>query len=353
MSFEFFIRLVGMVAMALGGLQLGIRLSAMTPNSQPEIWGLSLALVGALIGIILTPYITTRPAKALRDYLSELPAQQLVAGVLGLIIGLAIAALLALPLSLLPSPYSAILPVIMAIVFGYFGTAIFAMRRRDIFELFQGRFPTLSFKRSAGNGLTPNRQILLDTSVIIDGRIADISAIGFVMGPIIIPRFVLNELQHIADSSDPLRRTRGRHGIDVLDRLQKTALVPVEISDIDIETVDAVDEKLILLAQEMQCAIVTNDYNLNRIAELQGVTVLNINELSNAVKSAYLPGEELTIQIIQEGREIGQGVGYLDDGTMVVIENGHHLIGRLVSTTVTRVLQTSAGKMIFARPNED
>jgi uncharacterized protein YacL len=201
------------------------------------------------------------------------------------------------------------------------------------------------------DGLTPSRQVLLDTSVIIDGRIADISQVGFIMGPIVVPNFVLQELQHIADSADVLRRNRGRRGIEILNRLQKDAPVPVIITDTDFEDVDAVDEKLILLAKELQCAIVTNDYNLNRIAELQGVVVLNINELANAVKTVFLPGEEMEIEIIQEGRELGQGVGYLDDGTMVVIENGRRYIGKTVNVTVSKILQTSAGRMIFARPN--
>ncbi len=350
MSFEFILRLIAMVVLAFGGLQLGLRLADVV-SDPPEIWALSLALVGALFGLILTPYLTTRPARKVRDYLSHLPAQQLVAGVIGLIIGLIIAALVSLPLSLLPSPYSAILPGVAAVVFGYLGTALFAMRRRDVFELFQGRFGGLRTSGEEAEGLTPSREVLLDTSVVIDGRIADISQIGFIMGPMLVPRFVLQELQHIADSSDPLRRNRGRRGMEILNRLQKESRVPVRITDLDVEGVDAVDEKLIQLAKQLGCAIVTNDFNLNRIAELQGVVVLNINELANAVKAVFLPGEELEIEIIQEGRELGQGVGYLDDGTMVVIEGGRRYIDQKIMATVTKVLQTSAGRMIFARPN--
>ncbi|HOA23685.1 MAG TPA: PIN domain-containing protein, partial [Aggregatilineales bacterium] len=202
-------------------------------------------------------------------------------------------------------------------------------------------------------GLTPSRKVLLDTSVIIDGRIADISQVGFIMGPMVVPRFVLQELQHIADSADTLRRNRGRRGIEILNRLQKESRVPVHITDMDAADVDAVDEKLIALAKEMGCAILTNDYNLNRIAELQGVVVLNINELANAVKTVFLPGEDMEIRIIQEGRELGQGVGYLDDGTMVVVEGGRRYINDTITATVTKVLQTSAGRMIFARPAND
>jgi uncharacterized protein YacL len=162
---------------------------------------------------------------------------------------------------------------------------------------------------------------------------------------------VLNELQHIADSADMLRRNRGRRGLDMLNRLQKESRVPVRITDMDVEDVELVDEKLVALAKELGCAILTNDYNLNRVAELQGVVVLNINELANAVKTVYLPGEEMQVQIIQEGKELGQGVGYLDDGTMVVVEGGRSHMSQTIQATVTKVLQTAAGRMIFARPN--
>lgn len=353
MSVETFLRLVGMVLLIVGGLKLGVTLAGWAGDQPPrEVWALVTALIGALLGLILTPYFTTRPARALRDYLSQIPAQQLVAGVLGLVIGLAIAALVSLPLSMLPRPYSAIMPIVAAVVFGYFGTSIFAMRRRDVFELFRGQFPSLTLGGGHDGGLTPNRQLLLDTSVIIDGRVADISQTGFIMGPMLVPNFVLSELQHIADSADALRRNRGRRGLDMLNRLQKESLVPVRITDMDVEGVDSVDEKLIVLAKQLHCAIVTNDFNLNRIAELQGVLVLNINDLANAVKTVYLPGEEMEIEIIQEGRELGQGVGYLEDGTMVVVEGGRRHMHQTIPATVTKVLQTSAGRMIFARPSE-
>jgi uncharacterized protein YacL len=166
----------------------------------------------------------------------------------------------------------------------------------------------------------------------------------------LVPRFVLNELQHIADSSDMLRRNRGRRGLDILNKLQKDSLTPVRITDMDVEEVHEVDEKLIMLARQLSCPILTNDYNLNRVAELQGVPVLNINELANAVKAVFLPGETLRIKVIQEGKETGQGVAYLDDGTMVVIEDGRRYMSQTLSVMVTKVLQTAAGRMIFARP---
>lgn|SRR5574341_957235 len=350
MSFEFVLRLIGMVVLSLAGLRLGIQLADVAGEAR-EVWAMVVSLIGALFGLILTPHITTRPARAIRDYLSKMPAQQLVASVVGLIIGLIIAALISLPLSALPPPYNGIMPVVAAIVFGYFGTSIMAMRRRDIFELFQMQLPRFNLGgQEADNGIHHTREILLDTSVIIDGRIADVSRTGFVMGKMLVPRFILNELQHIADSPDVMRRNRGRRGLEILNRLQQESLAPVEITDLDSPEVGEVDEKLVLLAKRLNCAIVTNDFNLNRVAELQGVLVLNINDLANAVKTVFLPGEEMDIHIIQEGKELGQGVGYLDDGTMVVIEGGRRHMNETIPVTVTKVLQTSAGRMIFARP---
>jgi len=191
--------------------------------------------------------------------------------------------------------------------------------------------------------------ILLDTSVIIDGRIADISKTGFIRDTLLVPNFILSELQHIADSPDPLRRGRGRLGLDVLTNLQNEAPIPTKITDMDVSEVREADSKLVALAKHLHCPIMTNDYNLNRVAELQGVPVLNINDLANAVKVNMLPGEALNIKIIQEGREPGQGVGFLQDGTMVVVEDGSNLMNKTLNVTVTKVLQTTAGRMIFAR----
>jgi uncharacterized protein YacL len=191
---------------------------------------------------------------------------------------------------------------------------------------------------------------LVDTSTIIDGRIADITQAGFLYGTLVVPRFVLSELQHIADSGDPLRRNRGKRGLDMLRRLQSESSTPLRISDDDPRDVPDVDGKLVKLARVASCPVITNDFNLNRIAELQGVRVLNINQLANAVKPVVLPGEEMSVRIIQEGREFNQGVGYLDDGTMIVVENGKKLLNQQVDVVVTRVLQTAAGRMIFGHP---
>jgi len=349
MSLEFILRLVGMVVFSILGVYTGIYLADLT-QSPAEFSAVVMALVGALGGLILTPFLTTRPLRAIRLTLAKVSAQTLAAGMFGLIVGLAIAALLAFPLSLLPSPFGRLLPFVGVLLFGYFGVSIFVMRQTDLFSVMRslpsrGAPSADEISAPAATG----RTILLDTSVIIDGRIADIARTGFLVGTLLIPRFVLNELQYIADSSDSLRRQRGRRGMEVLSRLQKDTVVPVRISDMDVEGVREVDDKLVVLARQLRCPILTNDYNLNRIAELQGVAVLNVNELANAVKLVLLPGETLEVRIIQEGKEVGQGVGYLDDGTMVVIEDGRDLLNRTVTVLVTKVLQTSAGRMIFAR----
>jgi uncharacterized protein YacL len=268
-----------------------------------------------------------------------------------LVIGLLVAALLAFPLSMLPEPIGQVLPFVGVLLFGYIGISLFTMRQADM----MGLLGALSGRGEGGSSSSwsnLNRNILLDTSVIIDGRVADIAKTGFLPGTLLIPRFVLNELQYIADSPDGMRRQRGRRGMEVLAELQKLPNILVRVSDINAEGVREVDDKLVVLAKQLKCPVLTNDYNLNRVAELQGVTVLNINELANAVKSVVLPGEAMRINVIQEGKELGQGVGYMDDGTMVVIENGRDSIGEYVEVHVTKVLQTSAGRMIFGRVDE-
>ena len=351
MSADFIARLIGMVVFAILGAYLGFYLAAIT-EGQIDLYAVSVALLGALAGLILTPYITTRPIRALRRLLARLSPQTLVSGLIGLIAGLIVAALLAFPISLLPSPFGDILPFIGVLFFSYLGIAVFVTRQNDIFSVLRVNLPGRSADKST-NEHSGSRTILIDTSVIIDGRISDIARTGFLVGTLLIPRFVLNELQYIADSADNLRRQRGRRGMEVISDLQKESTIPVRISDIDVEGVREVDDKLVILARQLQSPILTNDYNLNRIAELQGVPVLNVNELANAVKSVLLPGETLTVNIIQEGKEAGQGVGYLDDGTMVVVEDGSDYLSFETSVKVTKVLQTAAGRMIFARAEED
>jgi uncharacterized protein YacL len=351
MSFEFILRLIGMVVLGIVGGYWGFSLSRFTPEDALRtvlVFGLS----GALAGLILTPYFTTRPARSIRSMLGRMTAESLFAGLTGLVVGLLIAALLAFPLSMLPAPFSQVLPFMGVLIFSYFGVSLFVMRQGDI----MGLLSALS-GRSEGGGSSSwtnlNRNILLDTSVIIDGRVSDIAKTGFLPGTLLIPRFVLNELQYIADSPDGVRRQRGRRGMEVLAELQKLPNVLVRISDINVDGVREVDDKLVVLGKQLKSPILTNDYNLNRVAELQGVTVLNINELANAVKSVVLPGEALRINIMQEGKEHGQGVGYMDDGTMVVVENGREYIGEYRDVNITKVLQTAAGRMIFGRVEEE
>jgi len=331
-------------------------------------WVIGIAAASALFMFLITPYITVVPYHWMRNT----SASDLLAAVIGLIVGLIISVLLAFPLSNLPANLGRILPFVGAVLFGFLGVALAIQRKNDITHLFQTGFFTRrasrererereeerdkerTKEREKANTVQPpaSTQILLDTSAIIDGRIADISQTGFITGTLIVPRFVLNELQHIADSADTMRRNRGRRGLEMLNRLQKDATVPIKIIDANVEGIDEVDSKLVKLAQTMHSPIITNDFNLNRVAELQGVKVLNVNELANAVKPVLLPGEDIYIKIMQDGKELGQGVGYLDDGTMIVVEGGRQYMGMTIEVTVTRVLQTVAGRMIFAHPKQ-
>ncbi len=330
-------------------------------------WVAAIAVILGIVAFIATPYITVVPYIWVRDKIRGAAASDLVAAAIGLTIGLIISALLAIPLNSLPAPLGRVLPFVMAVLFGYLGVTIAVLRKNDIAHLFQGAWtrrsrdrdeererPTKEREREKEPIITAThtQQILLDTSTIIDGRIADISQTGFITGTLVVPRFVLIELQRIADSADTMRRNRGRRGLEILNRLQKDATVPIEIVDTDVEGIADVDGKLVKLARDWHCPIITNDFNLNRVAELQGVKVLNINELANAIKPVLLPGEDIHIKIMQDGKELGQGVGYLDDGTMIVVENGRQFMNMTVEVTVTRVLQTVAGRMIFAHPKQ-
>ncbi len=359
MSSELIVRIIGLVVFGIIGVFLGEPLGILIQ----EIWvGSSIPLIVyqiittilvGFLGFLISPWISIKPITAIRKQLSKVSAQTLVFGLIGLTIGLIAAALLAYPISLLPNPLGSILPFIAVLLFGYLGSVIFVARQKDLNNLFRS-FSKGGAKenKSEQSGLQDSRRILVDTSAIIDGRIADIARTGFIPGRLLIPRFVLNELQYVSDSADNLRRQRGRRGMEVLSELQKDPNIPVTITDIDVEGVREVDERLIVLARQLSCPILTNDYNLNRVAELQGVSVLNINELANAVKAILLPGETLEMKIIQEGKEYGQGVGYMEDGTMVVVENGQKFIGKTIEISVTKVLQTAAGRMIFAKPED-
>ncbi len=349
MRFELMARLIGMIFFSALGYLLADFLGKKTGaiDTDPYIrYIISFILAGAALGLLTTPWLILRPFRWFRGQIKRIPARHLLAGVLGLAIGLVISLPLAFALSRLSPPWGTVTPLISSLLFGSLGVAVLIIREEDLMGVIGGRFSQESLPRPNGPS------VLLDTSVIIDGRIADISQTGFIEGTMLVPRFILDELQYIADSPDTLRRNRGRRGLDMLNKLQKESVVPIRITDMDVEDIRDVDGKLVKLARTLRCPIVTNDYNLNRVAELQGVRVLNINELANAVKAVFLPGESLRLHILQEGKEPGQGVGYLDDGTMVVVENGRQYIGSSINVIVTRVLQTVAGRMIFARPEE-
>ncbi len=328
-------------------------------NSDVPLW-LSSPYTGAVIGAIVL-FVTTfwlsdyivHLMKVLEDAIVRAPITDVLFGAMGLIIGLIIAYLIGIPLNSINFPIiSTYVPIFVTIFLGYFGFQIGFKKRDELMNLSVltrnlGKKKEEEELKIKANG----KQLkILDTSVIIDGRIADICKTGFLEGTLVIPEFVLEELQHIADSSDVLKRNRGRRGLDILNKIQKELPIKVEIYEGDFEDIAEVDSKLIKLAKISFGVVVTNDFNLNKVCELQGVSVLNINDLANAVKPVVLPGEELNVQVIKDGKEQNQGVAYLDDGTMIVVEGGRDYIGKDIDVIVTSVLQTSAGRMIFAKP---
>lgn len=286
--------------------------------------------------------------KSIEGELEKFSAYDITISSVGLIVGLVIAFLLSQPLNNIGIPYvGVIVSIVLYSILGYLGLTIPHRKKDDISSNLGNIRKNPRDKINKHNRYCPK---VLDTSVIIDGRIADICKTGFIEGPLIIPEFVLEELQHIADSSDSLKRNRGRRGLDILNKIQKELDIEVLINDKKFEDVQEVDSKLLKLTQLLKGKIITNDYNLNKVAEVQGIDVLNINELANAVKPVVLPGEEMLVQVIRDGKELNQGLAYLDDGTMIVVESGRKFIGETIDVIVTSVLQTSAGRMIFAKP---
>lgn len=321
-------------------------------NAPWNFW--SLVILGILMGIAITPLISSFFMKLI-DYvvlcMKKLSMQEMILGAIGLIFGLLIATLINLVLGFIPFEDIAVvgkfikpfLYLVVAIFWGYLG--VFFATRMVFVQSFGQLFSSSGRKDVFISA--PKSIKLLDTSVIVDGRIYDICKTGFLQGTLIVPNFVLNELQQIADSADTLKRNRGRRGLDVLHNLQKDP--GIQFSAKEYDEVTGVDSKLVKLALELGADLVTTDYNLNKVAQLQGLRVLNVNELANAVKPVVLPGEVLAVEIIKEGKESGQGIGYLDDGTMIVVEGGKKHIGEKIEPEVTSVIQTVAGKMIFAR----
>ena len=345
LSYEFVFRIIGMCVFAVVGARVGLDVADIFALPI-QLAAFIFALVGVLFGIILTPWITIRPIRFVSTTINELSIDVLFMGMLGLLLGLLIGLLSAYPLSVVAGPLGTVLPAVVTIVATYLGLTIFTVRSREIWTFLRDQWGLKSARRSLA--MSGDRDLLVDTSVLIDGRIVEIAESGFLGGTLVVPRFVLSELHQVADSSDVLRRNRGRRGLAKLNELQRNDDVPIRIIEDDVETVTEVDDKLVMLAIQMEIPVITNDYNLNRVAEAQGVTILNINELANAVRSIFIPGETFPIHIIQEGRDQDQGVGYLEDGTMVVIAEGKQYMDRTVNVTVTRLINRPTGRMIFA-----
>lgn len=378
----------GAICIVLGVIGLIVSSTVIQPLlvDQPQyiyyvvaIWVILLMLS---LGVILVPFIVRRLEILVERIVSntaKLAATEILSMVIGLIIGLVIASLIGTALARVDvvGPY---LSILLIIILGYIGLLVGYRMREDFANLVHSRENRQKqlveavtkaegekaeraekndrSERSEKGGFFSRKDKkswqappkVLDTSVIIDGRIADVYRSGFLEGDLVVPQFVLDELRHIADSNDALRRNRGRGGLDCLNSLQEEFGSSIVITDADYPDVAEVDSKLLKLAQDLRGAVVTNDYNLNKVAKLQGMRVLNINELANAVKPVAIPGEEMTATVVKEGKEAGQGVAYLEDGTMIVVENGYKFIGRRLQLVVTSILQTAAGRMVFARP---
>lgn len=322
-------------------------------------------LIGALIGFVIAlPIINQglKLARRIESLLSRVPNQELMAGTAGLLFGLIIANLIGLAFYRVPIIGSYI-PIILSAIFGYIGMRLAS---RKVPELYANWLQSRTVAKDKKKDVVPKDSEqaaipvisefesvsvakLLDTSVIIDGRIAELCETGFLEGPLVVPLFVLEELQHISDSADVLKRNRGRRGLDILQSMQQKEIIAIKVIADDFEDITEVDSKLMRLALDKKWKIVTNDFNLNKVASLQGIEVLNLNDLANALKPAMIPGEWIRVQVIKEGKEDNQGVAYLDDGTMIVIENGAQYVDTSIDVMVTSVLQTSAGRMIFAR----
>jgi uncharacterized protein YacL len=328
------------------------------PEKIPQLrFGLIVltTIVGALIGVFLSPLIiklSLRVTVYIDHYLAKTPTSDLVMGAVGLIFGLIIANLLGSILAFM-GPIGKVIWLLSTILLGYFGLSVGIKKREELLALISNYMPFGKDKTIKGEAKSNGSVKVLDTSVIIDGRISELCESGFIEGVLLVPTFVVDELRHIADSSDLLKRNRGRRGLDILNHMRKNLPdIKVQIYENvrSLDDIAEVDAKLVKLSEKLGAKILTNDFNLNKVAELHGVKVLNINELANAVKPVVLPGEEMVVQVVKEGKELGQGLAYLDDGTMIVVDGGKRYMGQTITVLVTSVLQTAAGRMIFAKP---
>jgi uncharacterized protein YacL len=333
------VRIIGLLLGVVAGLEYSLFILSETKlvaGAAVEV-PLLCMLAGAIFGYFGLEYITLKPYVWVEDKLRFTPIPDLLSALAGLIVGLVLAALVGYFLRNLPFGLNFIVGSALALLFGYLGVKLGLERRDEIFAMVRG-WPVAR--------VTPT---IVDTSAVIDGRLVDIARAGFIRGRVVAPHFMLAELQAVADSSDSIRRQRGRRGLEIVDELRTMPGVELEVTDHDFPEVHAVDHKLIRLAKEINGAILTTDYNLNKVAQLEGVSIQNINDLANALKPVVVPGEEMVVTLIKEGKEQNQGVGYLADGTMVVVEGGKRLLGQTTTVIVTSLIQTAAGRMIFAK----
>jgi len=339
------VRVLGAIFFGFLGLRTGQALAEGDTGLVRLLFWVVTPVGFTLFGTLAAPFIITVPLQRLQEWSKSIPPLQLILGTFGLLAGFLLGALATPFLLTLPGVGGWVAPFVVSFLLGLIGVVVMVGREQEFADFLSRYLPGLAV---ASDGVS--REIVVDTSAIIDGRIADVAMTGFLQGTLVVPRFILDELRHIADSPETLRRNRGRRGLDMLSRLQKEAPIPVRVAEEDFPDTHDADAKLIRLASKLKATILTNDFNLARIAELENVAVLNVNNLANAVKVVILPGEEMTVHIIQEGKEMGQGVGFLDDGTMVVVEGGRRYLNEQLDVIVTRVLQTVAGRMIFAQP---
>jgi len=350
LSLNFIVRIIGMIGLAYLGWFIGRSLSRPQPDEMELFATQLLTLAGAGIGLLIAPRLTIEPVNELLRRSRGVPLPDLLLTGAGAMLGLLVAVLLAVPLAALPRPLSQYLPLLVAGLCAYLGATIAATRKRELAELLHSLRPASPAITLPAAGEPPPapRRLLLDTSAIIDGRIAAVARTSFLEGSLIVPGFVLAELQQLADSSDELRRGKGRRGLELLSEMQRTSPLPIEIVTVEVSGATKVDDKLVALAREYGCPIVTNDFNLNKVAGLQGVKVLSLNQLSEAVRPPVIQDQRLQVLIRNEGNSRQQGVGYLDDGTPVIVEEARHLIGQTAEVLVTRLHQTQTGRLVFA-----
>ena len=347
-------RIVGGAFLATAGWGLGGYITDIWGPERFVLWAFGLAVSGGLIGLILTPFILGQIYSSVAEQTHSIPTSRMLSGIVGVMMGLLVALLFSVLLWRIPGWPGVTFPIVLSLLLAYLGGMIMFSPSRDLFQKFVSGHSTHSL-----NGDTPQSTgnqaglMLIDTSAIIDGRIASVSQTGFLQGTLVIPRFVLNELRHVADSGDSVRRARGRRGLEILNQIRVDGKVHTEVLEIDYPRARDVDAKLVGLAKDMGASIVTTDFNLNRVAQIDGITVLNVNELAGSLRPVVIPGENMQLRIIQEGTEAGQGVGFLEDGTMVVVESGARYLDTELTVTATRILQTAAGRIIFAQPAKD